>query len=406
MKKIIICMAGAFAWVVLNVSCDKMNDIHQKYFDEGERVYLAMPDSAIVYPGSGRVKIAWFVDADPKVETTVIFWNMRQDSIEKKFTRIHDDIQADSIIIDTNMDGTPLAEDSYVFELVNKNIRGERSLTTIVEGRSYGEKYEKSLLNRTVNSILFNGEQGSLNITWNEISPTEAGVRLDYTDVQGVSRTMWVDKSETATSIPNFKLGGQLFYTTFHKPVPEAIDMFQAPTTRIPYTANLTHLLKNTQKPFATGDMVLDDRWYTALNWSANEVAAGNGNVDNGNGYELCLAAWRGTHPNVPLENGKLYQTVELEAATYTFEAFIVLGPANVTVGSGYVVANLGNGLPDMHDVAGQALGYTPILPGTANVNLSVQFVLTQKSTVSLGFVANLDHSHLYIRNVVLQSKF
>ena len=385
-------MAGALAWVALNVSCDKMNDIHQKYFDEGERVHLAMPDSVTVYPGAGRVKISWFVNADPKVETTVIFWNTRQDSIEKAFTRIHDDIQEDSVFVDG------LLEDAYVFELVNKNSRGERSLTTVVEGRSYGEKYERTLLNRSVNSTKFNEEQGSLDIEWNETNPTEVGVLLDYTDVQGVSRTMWVDNSETATSIPGFMAGEPLFCTTMHKPDSLAIDMFQAPKVQVPYFAGVTNLLTNTKAPFIGGNL-LYSFYYEAVGWTANEAAYVCGNMDNyeGRGW-LQLLAWDG-YPASSMTNGKLYQTVELEAGLYRFETELI-GYYGTPVA--YAVAALGNDLPNVNDVAAQALASNPLSAG----NISIEFTLAENSTVSLGYVASGSNIQICITNVELWKRF
>ena len=121
-------------FAALLVSCDGMNDIHQKYIDAGEQVYLGKTDSVQAFAGEGSVKLTWYATGDPKVETTVIFWNMRKDSIERPFVRKHDGVQKDSVTI-------YLPEGTYIFELVNKNSRGERSLPVTVQGRSLAAMY-------------------------------------------------------------------------------------------------------------------------------------------------------------------------------------------------------------------------------------------------------------------------
>ena len=398
-------MAGALAWVALTVSCDKMNDIHQKYFDEGERVHLAKPDSAIVFPGAGRVKLSWFINADPKVETTVIFWNLRQDSIEKTFTRINDEIQQDSVIVND------LPEDSYVFELVNKNSRGERSLTTIVEGRSYGEKYINSLMNRSIVSTDIDDEESSLTIEWSE-SLSAVNLRLDYMDIRGANQTLWVDISETTTTIPDFMIGEPLYCTTFHKPDSLAIDIFQAPTVIIPYVGNITaQKLKNTVMPFDHGEAVITqaaNEYYTATDWKTNPVGGSNGNVFRAGSfnYALCMAAWAAPGwPSASITNGKLFQTVELDAGMYTFTAYIYYSDGEQ---GRYVAVALGNDLPNTNDVRQNALAYESLAATGVGDNLpiSVDFELLEKSFVSLGFVADLDNAEMYFGKVELLRKF
>ena len=200
------------------LSCDSMNDIHQKYLDAGERVYLGMTDSITAYSGRNRVKLVWYANADPKVETTVIYCDTRKDSIEKPFTRIKEGLQKDSVIIQG------LDEDIHLFVLFNKNSRGERSLKTTVQERSYGENYERFLVNRFVKNAMYSN--GSLKIEWSGIAVTDVGVSLDYTDTNGNAKTLPVSGTEPVTTISDFKKGGSLWYQTMYKPNATAIDTF------------------------------------------------------------------------------------------------------------------------------------------------------------------------------------
>ena len=129
-KKKIINFAGALLALTLAVSCDNMNDVHQKYIDAGERVYLGKTDSLTAFSEIGQVKLVWYVNADPNIENTVIYWNTRRDSVIHPFVRTWDGIQKDSAIIE-------LEEGEYLFELVNTNRKGERSLPATIQGSAY-----------------------------------------------------------------------------------------------------------------------------------------------------------------------------------------------------------------------------------------------------------------------------
>ena len=199
MKKIIILfVVWSLSTFALLLSCDSMNDIYQKYVDAGERVYLGMTDSVASFPGVGRVKLVWYVCADSKMETTVIFWNNRLDSLEKQFTRTHEGVQKDSVIIEG------LSEGLYNFELVNKNVRGERSLTATVQGRSYGEVYASGFGVRQVaglSCIGFNpvAQSSSVKITWDE-APEGCTVKIAYKKrTTGEEVVVYTDESESET---------------------------------------------------------------------------------------------------------------------------------------------------------------------------------------------------------------
>jgi len=97
--------------------------------------------------------------------------------------------------------------------------------------------------------------------------------------------------------------------------------------------------------------------------------------------------------------DGKLYQTVELEAGIYRFDVEIA-GSANGTDDC-YIVAALGNNLPNT-DALNQALAKVQITANRAvtwvidnyDSSLSpidtIEFELSGKSTVSVGFLVNM----------------
>ena len=224
MKKIIILFVWSLVTIVLTFSsCDSMNDIHQKYLDLGEQIYPCKADSLSSFPGYGRVKLVWYVNADPKVEQTVIYWNERQDSIVKPFVRTVEGVQKDSAIVEG------LAQGDYIFELINKNQFGERSLTTMVQGKSYGETYASGLRSRSFMDLSIAGfdpatQSSTVKITWDEVPEGCLGVTVRYKKRStGEEVTLEVDNATTETIVTD--VGNRLehpddllYFSSMYKP--------------------------------------------------------------------------------------------------------------------------------------------------------------------------------------------
>lgn len=229
MKKIIIFLA----FVALITSCDKMNDIHQKYIKGGEQVYLGKSDSIITYPGIGRAKLVWYTNADPKIESTVIFWNSRQDSTEHVFTRTQDGVQKDSAIID----GLP--EGIHFFEFVNKNSRGERSISAkMVEATVYGAEYLASLSNRKIDKAsLFLAADNRLEIAWGSALGTVVRVELLYRNLSDEETMLPVTNEVTNTRITDSK-EAKMRYRTLILPATNCIDTFYLDYSTIEFEIN------------------------------------------------------------------------------------------------------------------------------------------------------------------------
>src|SRR5690242_19096634 len=87
--KVLISIAYCFltgSFLILS-SCQKMDHIQKKYAEKAETIYLGKIDSIQSYPGFGRVKLTWYMNADPRIDQTIIYWNRRQDSLVKNFNR-------------------------------------------------------------------------------------------------------------------------------------------------------------------------------------------------------------------------------------------------------------------------------------------------------------------------------
>ena len=178
--------------------------------------------------------------------------------------------------------------------------------------------------------------------------------------------------------------------------------------------------LQNAIAPFAVGSAnSYDPRYFAVQEWTTNEMAAGNGNVmlrpmtgDNPASFfdhYLVLTAWS-DRPVPSMVNGKLYQSVWLEAGTYTFSALLHFAFLNVNGSEVYMVAAQGADLPNIANLYGATLEYLSVVPTAQEVfglnqTLSIDFTISQKRLVSLGFVANFADAEVYFTKVELTKK-
>jgi len=162
--------------------------------------------------------------------------------------------------------------------------------------------------------------------------------------------------------------------------------------------------LQNTSKSdaqnFVQGDLVdvtdhsNTDRYYELAGWIASDDCLANGNLDY-NGYwgyqgQGAIGIFQASGSAVPVENGKLYQTIQLDPGYYELKVNYIESQSAAVA---YVVANLGTSLPDLDKVETDALAFLSI-PMYKDISwsdpmLSIKFTITTTSTVSLGFVGS-----------------
>ena len=362
-------------------TCKDPESLYSEYLVPNGRSYPARALDAGAHPGNERIEITWLNGTDRKVTNARIFWNNYTDSVEIAIRPGDDTIR--KII-------NPIAEDNYSFMIKTYDAKGNVSVPVEVIGAVYGEKYRNSLMNRILKNAVYNGTEASLQLEWYNADATEVGTELEYTDTHLTKQKMRILPSETTTLISDFSVA-EVFYQTFFKPDSAAIDVFYAPRKQISYYGDITASsgLKNTQIPFTYGDFVYH-QMCLINDWKHNQEAINNGNVDRRTN-RLCFFAcnlYGLSTPSHTITNGKLYQTVELEAGTYRFDVYCgeIDRDANSPVLDVYICAALGNDLPDVAERS-KALDYASV-PDKGM--FSINFNLSKRETVSLGFIANI----------------
>ena len=370
-------------------TCKKSDSIYEEYIVPNGLAYPGIAEDAEAHPGKNRIEIAWKNSADPKVVKARIFWNNYTDSTE---------VTIASGVKNVAKEIKPMAEDTYSFMIHTYDAKGNMSVPVEVMGTVYGALYQRMLVNRFLKSAVYDMGVNKLNLEWQIAAATEAGMNVFYTDVQNKPRTVSVDRSETAFSITDLQVGKPVFYSTLYKPDSLAIDLFETPQTLIPYVADVTAQvgLKNTKPPFSYGANTIDAS-YVLNDWTVTPSSlSANGNYDAGT-----IAMYTGYGRSNGVTDGKFYQTVELEAGNYTFNAYMRRNDSDGNIL--YLVANDGNGLPNTSNVEQEALKYVriPSIAENSNQLVSINFTLSEKKTVSLGLTLELPTGSLRIVRVL-----
>ena len=112
-----VCFALLMLLAIASQSCTDMNDLTDKYLDEGEIVYAAKVDSVGVRAGENRIQLDIYVKAQ-RVENLRVYWNNYEDSVDVE-------IGGKTGVFPVILDDMP--ESGYLFQLVSFDKFGNRS---------------------------------------------------------------------------------------------------------------------------------------------------------------------------------------------------------------------------------------------------------------------------------------
>jgi hypothetical protein len=188
-KSIVRYILGICLFSIYLAGCEDNNSLHQSYIDKGEIFYTGKCDSVKTFAGNERVKFTWLINADPRINKTIIYWNEGKDSVEIPIARTEKGtIQMEKIL--------PIKEGGYSFIFVTMDAKGNSSLEIERSVSVYGPRYISFLTNRRL-SYSFAG--GGLTITWDPVESTLVQyTTVNYTDYSDPSNP--VAKNVVATN--------------------------------------------------------------------------------------------------------------------------------------------------------------------------------------------------------------
>ncbi|WP_080903151.1 DUF4998 domain-containing protein [Parabacteroides sp. Marseille-P3160] len=216
--------------ISLLYACTGMNDLHEDFMKGGEITYIGRLDSTNIFSGKERAIIRCWI-SDPRVKTLHLYWNYKGDSLIVS-------VPADKPLgaLDVSLgENSPFPEGDYTFLIYSYDNRGHRSIVYETLVNIYGEKYEQTLVNRSINKVVANKETKTLSITWSGSNSTsEVGVEIFYTTIDGKQvSTVWNVADLLETTIIAADLSKEISYQSLYKPNSEALDVFKAPRTVI-----------------------------------------------------------------------------------------------------------------------------------------------------------------------------
>lgn len=209
-------------------SCKKQDEMHRKYIENGEILYLGKTDSLLAYPGYQRAKVLWIPPVDPKVEHIKLFWNQYADSLVVPIERLEEGVFQEVII-------NGLTEGMQTFILYSINEGGNTSVKSELNVPVYGDDYIETLQNRFPLVSSYDGEE--LDLIFATAESSVVMTELAYTDLSGNPQTIIVDHETNNVTISNFDSQEPITYRTKHSPHDNAIDEFFTPfeELEIPY---------------------------------------------------------------------------------------------------------------------------------------------------------------------------
>lgn len=150
-------------------ACGDMYDVHEKYLKMGEETYLGIASDLEANSGFNRIELKWKLNADPRINASIISWEGCETPIEVPISADRDVNDYISKIID-------LSEGKYIFSIINKSETGKESLIQTISGEVYGGSYQAGLSAQGINSMA---------------ATLSKGVTIKWAPMEGCTKTMF-----------------------------------------------------------------------------------------------------------------------------------------------------------------------------------------------------------------------
>ena len=393
MKNLRNILITAFATIlmVLVYSCSNNADDYLKFTEGGAISYTGKIDSLKILPGRDRIKIEGLIISDPKVSELRIYWNTKKDSVVIPINRTSGVDEISSVVEN-------LPENIYNFEVKTFDAKGNGSISQYITAQTYGTRYQASLTDRKiVTSKLSSNFSLTIDFASMDLTTGAFATEIVYTDGLDVQHTITVPVTQNQLVIPNYKAGSKFKQRSLFLPVKTSIDTFYTDfVSKEPQVIDLTYLIKNNKRPFVAASF--SGRWGTLADWTTNDACKNHGGY-GGIDFGCC-----GNPPaTINLEsgwgapvitNGKIYQTITLEAGTYIFSAPMLASGSGINSGytlSDYVYLAVAKGtiLPDSSggtlETNPATLGFKRIVNSMNSESAVITFTIAQSEQITLG---------------------
>lgn len=223
-----LCLAFVSPILLLSVfvACEDVNSTHQKYLDQGEKIYTGAVFELKAVAGFKRATFEWKINADPRITKTVIYWGAnREYSLEVPVNRT----TSGTMLFSQEM--TNMGEGDYMFVFITEDNDGHYSMPQEIAASIYGDDYKAILVARDIKSIVWKSN-GDAVVTWYGIySNTTQYSTIEYTDNTGELISVKVENNQTQTTLSNLMPLSDLYVSTTYLPK-DGLDTVASPSKK------------------------------------------------------------------------------------------------------------------------------------------------------------------------------
>lgn len=207
-----------FIGVLLMTGCESMEDTYWDFVKDGETIYVSKADSLQVRGGRNRAELSWLLLSDPKVHEYTVYWNNKRDSLSGTLEK--------TTSVDTvRLTVQNLEEKTHEFEVVLFDKLRNRSVPSRIISEVYGDRYQRSLLNRSYSSYDILGEDQVV-MHW---SPPEEDLlysKVTYDSNQDSTINRIIDRQSSVDTLFEFPVGSSFEMISAFIPDTTALDTF------------------------------------------------------------------------------------------------------------------------------------------------------------------------------------
>ncbi len=210
--------------LILFWSCDEYTSLHQPFIENGEIIYTVKVDSVISFPGKNRINIKAGFASAPHIKKIKIEWDEGAGSQTWDVEGKNDTVFYEFMITD-------LDEKSYIFSLYTLDSDGNRSVRVDEFASVYGDKYEATLKNRSINELELNSD--SVVFNWAVAPLGLIYTDLSYSTTEGASAAVRILADSSRTVLFDCSYTMPVTYKSSFLPEPLAIDTFFCADTEV-----------------------------------------------------------------------------------------------------------------------------------------------------------------------------
>lgn len=213
-NKIVIYFIGIFVLI----GCESMEDTYWDFVKDGEAIYVSKADSLKVMGGRNRAELSWLLISDPKVDQYTVYWNNKRDSLSGGLEKT---TSVDTVRITVEN----LEEKTHEFEVVIFDKFRNRSVPSRIISEVYGDRYQRSLLNRSYSSYELIGVD-SVILHW---SPPEEDLlysMITYDTHRDSTISLTIDRTSSMDTLFNYPVGSSFEMISAFLPDTTALDTF------------------------------------------------------------------------------------------------------------------------------------------------------------------------------------